>query len=141
MVVRLPLLLLPHPPSLACSQSLPTLSSARPPYWFASSRREGLRAEVRGNKWAAGGGGERLGLGVSRSPGDLGVAGRRRGLSSCPHLTVEASRSPACTHMHVLGTSGTSPGMGRECLVLLTPNPEVQSPGCQLPENARWRSR
>lgn len=82
------------------------------------------------------GGGECLGLGVSRSPGDLGVAGRRRGLSSCPHLTVEASRSPACTHMHVLGTGGTNPRIGRECL-MLTPNPEVQSPGFQLRENAR----
>lgn len=38
--------------------------------------------------------------------------------------------------MQVLGTGGTSPGMGRECL-LLTPNPEVQSPGCQFREKAR----
>lgn len=57
MVVRLPLLLLPLPPTLARSPALPTLLRARPPHWFASSRREGLREEVKGGM------GGRLGAG------------------------------------------------------------------------------
>lgn len=49
--------------------------------------------------------------------------------SHCRSLSIAGGTS-------VLGTGGTSPRMGRECL-MLTPNPEVQSPGFQLRENAR----
>lgn len=34
---------------------------------------------------------ECLRLGVSRSPGNLRIAGRRRGMSSCPSLSVDSS--------------------------------------------------
>lgn len=77
---------------------------------------------------------ECLRLGVSRSPGNLRIAGLRRGLNSL--LTVEASSSPACTHWHILGTGGSNPRRGQGYLVLTAPNPEVANPGCQIPETA-----
>ena len=72
-----------------------------------------------------GGGGGCLRLGVSRSPGNLGIAGRRRKLSSCSCLSGEASGSPACTDTHIRGKGGIGPGTGRCCLGLTAPNPEV----------------
>lgn len=71
------------------------------------------------------GGGCCLRLGVSRSPGNLGIAGRRRKLNSCSCLSVEASGSPACTDTHIRGTGGIGPGTGRCCLGLTAPSPEV----------------
>jgi hypothetical protein len=66
-------------PSLACYPSLPTLPSARPPHRFASSRREGLRAEVRGGGWRNGWVAREprgcLFRGVSWSPGNLWISG------------------------------------------------------------------
>ena len=127
MVVRLPLLLLPLPPTLARSPALPTLLRARPPHWFASSRREGLREEVKGGmggRLGAGRGGC-LRLGVSRSPGNLGIADRKRKLNSCSCLSVEASGLPAFTDTHIRGTYGIGPGTGRCCLGPTALNPEV----------------
>lgn len=95
-------------PSLACYPSLPTLPSARPPHRFASSRREGLRAEVRGGRveeWVGGPGAERLPLQgsfvVPRESVDFRILVRAKLLSP----TLGWKPRVTNTHAHVLGTA------------------------------------
>lgn len=63
---------------------------------------------------------ECLRLGVSRSPGNLGIAGRRPGMNSLSAPTLAASSARACTHARPPGTGGSQVGRAGRVLLLST---------------------